>query len=223
VRARRVSSPARRRLACTLHWDSAWIRVARPPAREPTVAGDSAGGVGSQKFGSAARRSGTSIGARPSGPPPQVTRTSPRMSWEVPGASSARGARTLAQQPRSRSGRRPGEQRGRCSAKGVDASRAGRSSRSRSGRVVRSNANAVKKLNTPGQRSREDSGVHPGRSLFSREEAVGVEATRPPAAFSIGAKGCSWRGCADHVPARRYSSRIPRLVTVWPDCVSRIT
>src|SRR5262249_22652480 len=32
--------------------------------------------------------------------------------------------------------------------------------------------NVVKKLNTPGQRSRVDSGVHPGRSLFSREEAV---------------------------------------------------
>ena len=147
--------------------------------------------------------------------PPDVMGSAGRV--ERPGGSYPR---TTTSKPIRAKARR---QRGRCSAKGVDASRAGRSSRSRSGRVVRSNANAVKKLNTPGQRSREDSGVHPGRSLFSREEAVGVEATRPPAAFSIGAKGCSWRGGADHVPARRYSSRIPRLVTVWPDCVSRIT
>lgn len=47
------------------------------------------------------------------------------------------------------------------------------------------NVRQQKKLNTPGQRSREDSGVHPGRSLFFREEAVGVEVTRPPAASSI--------------------------------------
>lgn len=33
----------------------------------------------------------------------------------------------------------------------------------------------TKKLNTPGQRSREARGVHPGHSLISREEAAGVE------------------------------------------------
>ena len=34
----------------------------------------------------------------------------------------------------------------------------------------------TKKENTPGQRSREDKGVHPGHSLFSREEAARASA-----------------------------------------------
>src|SRR5215831_18106000 len=67
------------------------IRVASTPARGPTVAGDLAGGVGSQEFGSIARRSGTSIGARSSGPPPQEIRTSPRQAGFETGASGARG------------------------------------------------------------------------------------------------------------------------------------
>ena len=49
----------------------------------------------------------------------------------------------------------------------------------------------TKKENTPGQRSREDSGVHPGHSLFSREEAAGERGSSSLllAAFSISCEG----------------------------------
>ena len=38
---------------------------------------------------------------------------------------------------------------------------------------------ATNKLNTPGQRSRWNRGVNPGRSLLHREEAVGGELVSP--------------------------------------------
>src|SRR6185436_16756017 len=76
--------------------ETARIRVARPPAREPTVAGDSAGGVGSRS--SEVPREGR---APPSarGLPDlhrRFERTSPRMSQrksveEVTGATCAQG------------------------------------------------------------------------------------------------------------------------------------
>jgi len=70
-----------------------------------------------EKFGKAARRSGTSIGARPSGPPPQVTRTSPRMSGGD-GRTERPGARTLDSHLEVDPGEGPAKQRGACSAKG---------------------------------------------------------------------------------------------------------
>src|SRR5262249_7487638 len=53
------------------------------------------GGVGSQSSEGAARRSGTSIGARSSGPPSQARHGSS----VVTGASGTRGARTLDSKP----------------------------------------------------------------------------------------------------------------------------
>ena len=91
-----------------------------------------------------------------------------------------------------------------------------------------------KKPNTPGQRSREGSGVHPGHSLSSREEAVWecekkVSSAPLQAAFSIVVKPVSRSRALEAFGSRRGFEAAMRSVrrsrprgplyaqTIWND------